>query len=191
MDNLQLDNSSLVAAAKSLKIMISDKDAHSADGLYHQRCCNKFTRDYLSKINREAKDSVEKATAEKRFLTLIKTQLINQKSCFLLRDLLTEINDMYEKYGFKVETTRTKDLNKLKIEIFPEEIRFTPASGLHGSPLILHARDVNPTHYALAFLVGASLTDAGIAVAYARMINRMIKATETKMEFKNVTHITQ
>ena len=53
--------------------MISNKDEHSADVLYHQRCYNKFTRYYKpSKSNRKAKDSVEKATAEKRFLTLIK-----------------------------------------------------------------------------------------------------------------------
>ena len=77
--------------------MISDKDAHSADGLFHQLCYNKFARDYKSsKSNREARDSVEKS--EKRFLTLIKTQVINQKSCFLLRYLLIEINDIYENY---------------------------------------------------------------------------------------------
>ena len=33
---------------KRLKIMVSDKDAHSADALYHQCCYNKFTRDYES-----------------------------------------------------------------------------------------------------------------------------------------------
>ena len=33
---------------KRLKIMVSDKDAHSADALYHQCCYNKFTRDYKS-----------------------------------------------------------------------------------------------------------------------------------------------
>ena len=38
MDNLQWDDPSLVVTAKRLKIMISDKDAHSADVLYHQRC---------------------------------------------------------------------------------------------------------------------------------------------------------
>ena len=46
MDNLESDNSSLVAAVKRLKIdkMISDKDAYSADVFYHQRCYSKFTR---------------------------------------------------------------------------------------------------------------------------------------------------
>ena len=37
MDNLESDDFSLVAAAKRLKIMISAKDTHSADVLYHQR----------------------------------------------------------------------------------------------------------------------------------------------------------
>ena len=37
---------------------------------------------------REDKDSVEKVTAEKRFLTLLKTHVINQKVCFLLRNQL-------------------------------------------------------------------------------------------------------
>ena len=120
MDNLESDDSSLVVAAKRLKIMRSDKDAHSVDVLYHQRCYSKFTREYKpSKSDREAKDSAEKATAEKRFLMLIKTQVINQKSCFLLRDLLVEINDMYKKYGREVELTRTKDLKKLITETFP------------------------------------------------------------------------
>ena len=78
MDNLESDNPSLPAAAKSLKVLMSDKDAHSADVLYHQRCCNKFTRDYKpAKSNRKAKYSVQKATDEKRFLTLLKTQVIN------------------------------------------------------------------------------------------------------------------
>ena len=56
---------------KRLKIMISDKDAHSADALYHQCCYNKFTRDYKSaESNWEAKDIVKQATTEERFLTL-------------------------------------------------------------------------------------------------------------------------
>ena len=99
--------------------MISDKDAHSAGGLFHQLWYNKSTRGYKSsKSNREARGIVEKAMAEKRFSMLIKTQVINQKSCFLLRDLLIEINDMYEKYDCKVEITRTKDLKKLITKYF-------------------------------------------------------------------------
>ena len=42
---------------------------------------------------------------------------------------------------------------------------------------------MNLTAYALASLVGAGLRDAEITVAFARMINRKIKARETKMEF--------
>ena len=38
----------------------------------------------------------------------MKTQVIDQKSCFPLQDLLIEINDMYEKYGCEVEITGTK-----------------------------------------------------------------------------------
>ena len=69
---------------------------------------------------------------EKTFLTLLKTQVINQNYCFARWDLLTEVNDMYTKYGCEVEITRTKDLNKLITENFPEEIRFTFALCLHG-----------------------------------------------------------
>ena len=95
MGNLESDDSSLVAVAKRLKIIISDKNEHSTDVLYHQRCYNKFTWNYKpAKSNREVKDSLENATPEKRFLTLLKTQFINQKSPFLLWDLLIEINDM-------------------------------------------------------------------------------------------------
>ena len=61
MDNLESNDSSLVAAAKRLKI-ISYKYAHAADVLYRQRCY-KFTRDYKSAMsNREAKGSVIKTT---------------------------------------------------------------------------------------------------------------------------------
>ena len=147
--------------AKRLKIIISHKNEHSTDALYHQCCYNKFTWDYKpAKSNREAKDSFENATLEKWFLTLLKTQFINQKSFFLLWDLLIEINDMYEKYGCEVKITRTKDLKKLITETFPEELRFTQALGLHESPLILHASDVNPTDYALTSLAGAGVRDA-------------------------------
>ena len=48
--------------------MISDNDAHSADALYDQHYYNKLTRDYKpGGSNRENKDSLEKATAEKGF----------------------------------------------------------------------------------------------------------------------------
>ena len=78
VDNLELDDSSLVAAAKRLKIMISDKDAHCTDVLYHQRYYNKFTQDHKpTEINREDKGSMEKVTTEGGFLTLLKTQVIN------------------------------------------------------------------------------------------------------------------
>ena len=107
--------------------------------------------------------------------------MINKKSCFFLWDLLIEINDMYEKYGCEVKIARTKDSKKLITETFPEEIRFTSASGFQGSPLVLHASDVNPTDYALASLVGAGLRGAEITVAFA--IHRKIKAPETKIKF--------
>ena len=84
---------------------------------------------------------------------LLKTQVINQKYFFLLWDLLIEGNDMYEKYYCEVEITRTKDLKKLIKETFLEKIRFIPAIGLHGLPLILHVNHVNPTEYALVPLV--------------------------------------
>ena len=132
MDNLELDDPSLFPATKRLKIMMSDKDARSTDVLYQ------------AESNREGKGSIEKATAENRFLTIVKTQVINSKSCFLLRDLLVEINGIYEKYGCEVTIARTKDLKKLITETFPGEIRFTPALRLHGSPLILHTSDMNP-----------------------------------------------
>ena len=80
MYNLESDDSSLVPAAKRLKIMISDKDALFADVLYHQHCYNKFTRDYKpAKSNREAKDNVEKATAEKMFFNATKTKSAKSK----------------------------------------------------------------------------------------------------------------
>ena len=66
IDNLELDDPSLVATAKKLKIMILDKDSHSTDVFYHQHCSDKFIRDYKPvESNREVKNSVEKITAEK------------------------------------------------------------------------------------------------------------------------------
>ena len=84
---------------------------------------------------------------------------------------------MYEKYSCEAEITRIKDLKKLITKTFPEEIRFIPTLGLYGSPLILHASDVNPTDYALASLVGTGLRDAEITVTFTRIIN------EAMMEF--------
>ena len=90
--------------------MTSDKDGHSANVLCHQGDFNKFTCNYKQdKSNWEAKDSVEKATDEKRFLIFLKTQVINQKSFFPLWVLLIEVNDMNEKYDCEVEVTRTKE----------------------------------------------------------------------------------
>ena len=86
-------------------------------------------------------------------------------------------------YGYEVEIARTKDLQKIITETFPEDIRFIPAIGLHGSPLILHISDVSSTDYALVSLVGAGLRDTEITVAFVRMISRKIKAIEAKMEF--------
>ena len=60
----------------------------------------------------------------------------------------------------KFEITRTKDLVNLIAETFP------PALGLHGSPLMLHDSGVNPTDYALAYLVRDGLRDAEITVAF-------------------------
>ena len=40
-----------------------------------------------------------------------------------------------------------------------------------------------PTDYALACLIGSGLRYAKITVVFARIIQRNIKATETKMEF--------
>ena len=61
---------------------------------------------------------------------------------------------MYEKYGCEVEITRTKDLKKLITETFLEKNQLHPCLiGFHGSPLILHASDVNPTDYVLASLL--------------------------------------
>ena len=55
----RLDDSSLVAVAKKLKIMISDKNAHSTDVFYRQRCYNEFPRDYKpAESNREDKYSI-------------------------------------------------------------------------------------------------------------------------------------
>ena len=73
MDNLESDELPLVTEAERLKIMMSDNGAHFADVLYYQRYYNKFTRDYKpAESNRKNKDSVEKATAEKIFLVLLK-----------------------------------------------------------------------------------------------------------------------
>ena len=72
MDNLEWDDPWLVAAAKRLKLFSTTKAIN-------------FTRNYKpAESNWEDKDSVEKATARKKFLILLKIQAINQKSCFLL-----------------------------------------------------------------------------------------------------------
>ena len=88
MNNLESDESSLVTAAKRLKIMVSDKVAHSANVLYHQAVVIS-SLDIANQVRVIGKTkTAQKAKAEKMFLMLLKTQVINQKSCFLLRDQL-------------------------------------------------------------------------------------------------------
>ena len=60
----------------------------------------------------------------------------------------------------KFERTRTEDLVNLIEETSPT------ALGLHGSPLMLHDSGVNPTDYALPYLVGDGLRDAEITVTF-------------------------
>ena len=67
MDNLELDDPSLVAAIKRLNLMISDKDTHSADVLYDQRCY-KFTHDSKpAESNWEDNKGIEKALMKNVF----------------------------------------------------------------------------------------------------------------------------
>ena len=54
----------------------------------------------------------------------------------------------------------------MRIMLKKKEIRFSPTLGLHGSPLIPHASDVNLNDYALAFIVEAGLRDPEITVSF-------------------------
>ena len=180
--NLKCEDLELVAAANRLKVFTSITDAHATDLQYHQRCYNRFLRGYEPKNRDKDEQDIVRAVVERKFFELLRCQVIYQKSCFLLKDLMLEINEMYEKYDCKARFTRTNSFSDLVTQKF-KEVKVTPALGLHGSPLVIHASDINPADYALASRIGAGLRDADITISFARMINRKIKASKEKMEF--------
>ena len=65
---------------------------------------------------------------------------------------MVELNNLYEYFGSSQESS-AKSLKKFIADSFGNQVCFTPAVGLHGSPLVAHANDVNPIDYVLSSLV--------------------------------------
>ena len=72
---------------------------------------------------------------------------------------------------------------KDEIFSFKESICFTPACWINGNSSVVHAHEVNPVDYAIASIIGAELRDEEIAIYFAKMIHRKIKAQETGTTF--------
>ena len=86
----------LKAAAQKLNSIISNQDIFSADVTYHKKCYDRFT--YVNKYENGDKQDDEKSsilTAEREFITE-EGSLVHQKFCYLLRDLVGEMNSLYD-----------------------------------------------------------------------------------------------
>ena len=87
----------LKAAAQKLNSIISNQDIFSADVTYHKKCYDRFT--YVNKYEKGDKQDDEKSsilTAEREFITVLKRKVVHQKFCYLLRDLVGEMNSLYD-----------------------------------------------------------------------------------------------
>ena len=87
----------LKAAAQKLNSIISNQDIFSADVTYHKKCYDRFT--YVNKYEKRDKEDDENSsilTAEREFITVLKRKVVHQKFCYLLRDLVGEMNSLDE-----------------------------------------------------------------------------------------------
>ena len=144
----------LKAAAQKLNSIISNQDIFSADVTYHKKCYDRFT--YVNKYEKGDKHDEKSSilTAEREFITVLKRKIVLQKFCYLLKDLVGEMNSFYDFFDCGRESS-AKSLKKLII----------------------------PVDYALASIVGCGLRDSEITLAFAQMVHRKLKANETKQEF--------
>ena len=120
------------AAAKRLKVITVNQDTFSADVVYHQKCYNKFTEEYEKIAKKKPEINDEQVGAERKFLSPFKSKVINQKCCYLLRELVVELNNLYEYFDSSQESS-AKSLKKFIANSFGNQVCFTPAVGLRGS----------------------------------------------------------
>ena len=75
------------------------------------------------------------STAEREFITVLKRKVFHQRFCYQLRDLVGEMNSLYEFFDCG-RASSAKSLKKLIIDLVGNQICFSPSIGLHGSPLV-------------------------------------------------------
>ena len=101
------------AAAKRLKVITVNQDTFSTDVVYHQKCYNnKLTEEYERVAKKKPEKNDEQIGAERKFLSLFKSKVINQTFCYLLRELVVELNNLYEYFGSSQESS-AKSIKKI------------------------------------------------------------------------------
>ena len=122
----------LKAAAQKLNSIILNQDISSADVTYHKKCYDRFT--YVNKYEKGDKQDDKKSsllTAEREFMTVLKRKVFHQKFCYLLRDLVGEMNSLYDFFFDCGRESSAKSRKKLIIDLVGNQICFSPSLDLH------------------------------------------------------------
>ena len=99
--NEDLSDQWLDRAAKRLKVMTSSVDVFAAGMFYHQSCYNRSVYSYEEKGTTKTEMTDEEIyllSTEKEFKILIKRNILIQKNCYLLTELVKEMANLYEIY---------------------------------------------------------------------------------------------
>ena len=123
-------------------------------------------------------EEVSSQSARKEFLVLIRRKILVQKNCYLLSDLVEELQQLYEMYC----TTKSIRDNKNKKNV-KEFICFKPAGGINGNPTVVRTHEMNPVDCGIASIIRAGLHDEEITVSFTKMIHHKMKAQQTGTSF--------
>ena len=66
------------------------------------------------------------------------------------------------------------------LQIFQDNLQFTPAHGVHGNLIIIHLVEVNPVDYAVTSIIGPGLRYRETTIAFAKIINHKLKSQNSQ-----------
>ena len=108
---------------------------------------------------------------------------IEESLCYLLSDQLVELQWLYEMYCANENIRDSKKMKYFLHKNFKESICITPVYWIHENPVAVYAHQVDPVYYAIASIIGAGLLEEEIAISFAKMTHRKIKAQEIGTNF--------
>ena len=119
-----------------MKVQISHSDMWAADVFYCKTCSNRFVYFYrkIPKENTLLNKEVSNQSSEKEFLVLIKRKTV--KNCYLLSDLLVELQQLYEVYCSNENIRDNKNMKYFPQENFKESICFTLVCWIQGNSIV-------------------------------------------------------